>query len=605
MLGVARPFVADGVSVESRSHESGGQRLVLRADRDLVGFATGRFARSRCGVSWERAAWPHDIEFLGFAFTQFALPVTAGRDLSFDFAPAPGLRSPAAMIPLIARSSGRITLLAPIDHFHEQVLSVTEHGLTWGWHGDLDRVPAGFQASLGIYESASVTDALASWRADLSPCGDRVAENALSTHLSYWTDNGAAYWYRTEPGRTIVESVTDVVESLRSDDVPIRAVELDSWFYDHAVARPIAEVGYPTEVPPTGMLRWEPRADAFAPESEDGIAELARRLDSPLVLHARHIAPNSPYITSAEDWWVDEHAAQPKNPAFFLRWFDDAKRWGATVIEQDWMQVYWFAVRELRAVPGRAAAWQRALNDHARATGVDLVWCMATPADLMLAGQLDRVIAARTCDDYRFNDDPAFLWTWFLVVNRLADTFGLPVFKDCFFSNDSVDDHDDAIDGDRHAELEAALAALSGGPVGIGDRLDRTNREVAMRCCDADGRLRRVDGPIAAVDQCLFGDPARGHGAMWATTTATTADGVWTYVVAINTSTARSPVVDRFELANESLVYDWRARNSLHLTSIEVELEPMGWALFIVSPPGALSADLVGDPDSYVTVEAD
>ncbi len=96
--------------------------------------------------------------------------------------------------------------------------------------------------------------------------------------------------------------------------------------------------------------------------------------------------------------------------------------------------MYWFGVRQLRAVPGRAAGWQRALNHHAQETGVDLLWCMATPADMMLAASLDRVIAVRTCDDYRFADDPALLWTWFLTVNRLANTLGLPAFKDCFFS---------------------------------------------------------------------------------------------------------------------------------------------------------------------------
>ncbi len=604
MLGRAEPFVADGVSFESRPHGPSSQRLVLRAERDLVDITSGRFARSRFGVRWQRTAWPDDIEFLGFAFTQFALPVTAGRDLSFDFAPAPGLRSPAAMIPVIARSRDRITLLAPLDQFHEQVVSVAENGLTWGWHGDLDHVPAGFETSLGVYEAASVTEVLAQWQADVDQHTERMTENALSTHLSYWTDNGAAYWYRTEPGRTIVESVTDVVDSLRADDIPIRSVELDSWFYDHAVARPISEVGYPAEVPPTGMLRWEPRADAFPAAAEDGVAALARRLDTPLVLHARHIAPDSPYITDAAAWWVGEHAAQPSDPAFFRRWFDDAKRWGATVIEQDWMQVYWFAIRELRAVPGRAATWERALNDHASATGVDLLWCMATPADLMLAGQLDRVIATRTCDDYRFNDDPAFLWTWFLVVNRLADTLGIPVFKDCFFSNDIVDESDDPIDGDPHAELEAALASLSGGPVGIGDRIDRTNREIVMRCCDADGRLRRVDRPIAAIDRCLFAGPARGDSAMWATTTSTTADGVWTYVLAINTSTARRRLVDRFDLDAESLVYDWRTRRAAYASSIQVELEPMEWELFIVSPAGAPSAGSAGDPDKYVAVQA-
>ena len=198
-------------------------------------------------------------------------------------------------------------------------------------------------------------------------------------------------------------------------------------------------------------------------------------------------------MTDPSEWWVDDVAAHPIDSAFFRRWFDDAARWGATVIEQDWMLMYWFGVRQLRAAPGRAAAWQRALDTHAAATAVDLLWCMATPADLMLAASLDRVIAVRTCDDYRFADDPALLWTWFLTVNRFANTLGLPAFKDCFFSTSDLEAAADPIDGDRHAEFEALLAALSGGPVGIGDRIGRTDRDIVMRTCDADGRIRRVD----------------------------------------------------------------------------------------------------------------
>ncbi len=599
MFGPPRSHVVDGVQIRF-----GGTRLTIAAERSLSGLATGRFSTPSLGVSWQRDQWPGEIEFLGFAFTQFALPVTAGRDLAFDFSPAPGLRSPSALLPLVARVGERIVLLAPLDHFHEQIVAVTDDGLFWGWHGDLDEVPAGFSTTLGIYESWSVTDALASWQADLPQTVDRVQDNLLSTHLSYWTDNGAAYWYRTESGRTIAGSVVDVTEALRADDVPVRSVELDSWFYDHVVARPITEIGYPEEVPPTGMLRWEPRADAFGETGGRQVADLARRLDVPLVLHSRHIAPESPYVTD-DGWWIDSFAAHPKDPAFFRHWFDDAKQWGATVIEQDWMQVSWFAVRELRVAPGRAAEWQRALDDHARATGVDLVWCMATPADLMLAATLDHVIAVRTCDDYRFNDDPAFLWTWFLVVNRLAACLGLAVFKDCFFSNPVVVDGDDAIDGDRHAELEAALAALSGGPVGIGDRLGRTDRDIVMRTCDDDGRLRRVDGPIAAIDRCLFGGPASGDGLMWATTSASTDAGTWTYVLAINTSVEGERIDDTFDLADETTVYDWRRRTSGVGASIHVGLDAKDWSLFVVSPPGAPCAASVGDANRYVVVESE
>ena len=602
MFGSCRVVELGGVSVTER-----GAVVSLTASRDLAAIATGRFAEPSCGLAWTRSTWPDDVEFLGFAFTQFGLPVVAGADLDFDFAPAPGLRSPRAVSPLIARSGGVVSMIAPIDHFHEQIVAITDDAIVCGWHGDLDEVPAGFTTRFAMYEATSVAAVLDRWREDLrvDPGPSRPVDNPLSTHLSYWTDNGAAYWYRTEAGKTIAESVVDVVDELRGDDVPVRSVELDSWFYPHASPRPIAEIGYPQEVPPTGMSTWTARVDAYPSEVDgaDPLERLAERLGRPpLVLHARHIAPTSPYVTDPGDWWIDEFAAHPIDPAFFRRWFDDAVRWGATVIEQDWMLMYWFGVRELRAVPGRAAEWQRGLNEHARDTGVDLLWCMATPADLMLAASLDRVIAVRTCDDYRFADDPALLWTWFLTVNRLANALGLPAFKDCFFSRAGVGADDEAIDGDAHAELEALLAALSGGPVGIGDRVGRTDRRIVMRTCDDDGRIRRVDRAIAAVDRCLFGGPSRGEGLMWATTTATDVDGeVWTYLLAINTDCERRVIEDRWPLGRTRDIYEWRRGTGTTADEVRTMLEPRDWALFVIGPrPLSASAER----SRYVIVES-
>ena len=604
----------DGVEiVEHTSPRAGVEvtHLEFRARRDLVGIATGRFSRPAVGVRWRRDAIDPSAHLLGFAFTQFALPVTADRSLRFDFRPAPGLRSPSAVTPLLVRDGdGRVVLLAPLTGAHEQVAAIDDDGITWGWHGDLDVVPADWSTTMAIYRAESVTAALDAWGVDLSPTRSRHAEDPLLTHLSYWSDNGAAYWYRTEPGRTITTAISDKIAELDELGVPVRTVELDSWFYDHEHPRAIAEIGYPDLVPPTGAMSWTPRADAFddRPAGDDPIATFRRGIgDRPLALHARHISPRSPYVTdgrrAGDVWWVDEFAAHPADPGFFARWFADARRWGATCVEQDWMQVIWFAVRELRSHPGRARDWLTALDRHAGDTDLGLLFCMSTPADMIEASSLDRVVAVRTCDDYRFADDPAFLWTWFLTVNRLANTLGIPAFKDCFFSNPHPGDDRDSIDGDAHAELEALLAALSGGPVGIGDRRGRTDVDIVRRTCDADGRLRPVDRAIALVDDCLFGEPERGERLAWATTTATQHDGaVVTYVVAINTSSDRIEVTDSFVVDGARSVYDWRRRRMHPSDDIEVTLRPRDWAFFVCRDrDGMDDAGWIGDPDRYVT----
>ncbi len=608
----------ESVDPEPRPRRVGGddgaehvRHLRMRADVDATGLATGRFSQPSSSVGVRFLGQP---AFLGLAFTQFALPVVAGPALDFDFRPAPNLHSPSALGLLLARDADRFVLLAPIDHPHEQVLAVADGTLRWGWHGDLDDVSAGFGTTLGVYAGISAESLLRRWGSDVRrvrvAAADAGSTNPVVTHLSYWTDNGAAYWYRTEAGRTIGTSVAEAVESLRADDVPVQAVELDSWCYDHEVARPIAEIGYPEEVPPSGLMTWTPRRDAFdpPPAGRDAIEAFAERLGRPpLVIHARHISPRSPYVS--DGWWVDQLAAHPSDPGFFRRWFDDAARWGVCAIEQDWMLMYWFGVRQLRAVPGRAAAWQRELDRLAGASGTGLIWCMATPADIVLAATLDHVVAVRTSDDYRFADDPATLWTWYLTVNRVAGALGLRSFKDCFFSRaaPATNAGHETIDGDPHAELEALLACMSAGPVGIGDRIGRTDRDVVMRTCDDDGRIRHVDRPLALVDDCLFGEPARGDRLAWATTTATSGGRVWHYVVAINTAEDRRVLADELPLHVLGIdgsrhVHEWRRGRGGPAESLQATLDPRDWALWVCAPQGQTD---VGDTTKYVTVSAE
>ena len=589
--------------------------FTLRALDELSGLATDRYSRPSVAIEFTPADLlgeaAEQIEMLGFAFTQFAMPVVADEQTDFDFHPVPNLRSPRAVLPLIVRGGQRAALLAPVAGAHEQIIAARDGQLLWGWHGDLDEIERGHSTTVHLYRGAAVEALLNRWRSDLAPVEHRpIDDNPALGKLAYWTDNGAAYWYRTEHGRSIGESVVDVVNDLRDSDVPIVGVELDSWFYPHETPRQITEIGYPDDVPPTGAMTWTPRDDAFSDIADgDGVGWLAEQLGHPpLILHARHISPSSPYITNVDEWWVDEFAAAPVDPQFFRRWFEDARRWGTTCIEQDWMQVVWFAVRELRRRPGRALQWQRTLNRLAAEYDIDLLWCMATPADMIEAAQLDRVVAIRTSDDYRFTTDPALLWTWFLTVNRLADPLGLAPFKDCFFSNPNVTDDADAIDGDRHAEVEALLSALGAGPVGIGDRIGRTDRDIVMRTCDDAGRLLRPDRPIALIDDCLFGAPARGARLAWASTDITVEGRRWTYVVALNT--ADRIIEDPLRLAEigidgEQYLYDWRTREGVVAAEVTVRLAPCDWALFVCCPIDGESATVtVGDPTKYATMAA-
>lgn len=501
-------LTSDGVREHGVEYARSGSVLSLRATQGLADVHTGVFAEPAIWV--ELLPEFEDVErYVGFGFAQFATPVRARRGESFVWNPASNVFSPPAVLPILGeRADGSVLLAAPLDTWHEQVIAVRQSeergivSLRWGWHGDLATVPQEFTSTLGLFEAPSVGEAFAAWTSALAARHGEVAryrDPAVHDRLSYWTDNGAAYWYRTEPGRSITESVEDKVNELDALEVPLGAVELDSWFYPHEAQREIREVGYPDEVPPSGMLEWVPRAELFP----DGIAAFHERLGNrPLILHSRHISTSSPYV--GDDWWT-ELTAQPQDPAFFDQWLADAASWGATCVEQDWMLMYWFGARQLREEPGRADAWLRALNESARRHGLSLIFCMSTPANMMAARNLDRVTAMRTCDDYRYAEDPARLWRWYLTVNHLAHAFDVPSFKDCFFS---MAETGGDIDGDRYADVEATLSILSNGPVGIGDRIGRTDAGLIASLVDEDGLLKTADEPLRLCSQSFFDDAA-------------------------------------------------------------------------------------------------
>jgi hypothetical protein len=591
--------------------------LVFRceAERVLDGLAGGAFEQPSLAWPWLRPALrragglPEGSRGFGHQYTEFALPTFSGPDLAgFFLLPA----RPAVVEPLwLVAPDGRCLFLAPLDAFHEQVIAVPRgadragDGVRCGWHGDLAAVPAGFASELALFAGPGPRRVLESWGALLQRRArtrrpSRYADATLA-QLSYWTDNGAAYWYRSEPGLDVPTTLERTLTRLREERVPVGPVQLDSWFYPHQTSRELNAA--PTDVPPTGAMAWEARTDLLP----EGVAGLRRRLgDPPLVLHGRHFASASPYWQRHAAWRDGERAHPAEPESFYPALLAQAAAWGAIQYEQDWLVESFLGVRGLREAPGRARRWQEALDAAAGAEGLTLQWCMASPADFMQTVTLSNVTSIRTSGDYKYVIGPASLWTWFLHGSALARALGMWPFKDVFLS---LREGDGPRDGDAGAEVEALLAALSAGPVGIGDRLGRSDRELLLRTCREDGRLVKPDLPLAALERCWQGHSVLEPLPLCGETRSRHPAGVWTYLVALHAY--RHPVPLRFEIALSELpeasgpllVFDWRRGSCEPLEGdrLAFELAPGGWDYRVLCPvlPGGIA--LVGDPRRYAT----
>jgi hypothetical protein len=581
----------EGIATTSEIIDDAVTLVSLRATRDLSGLATGSFTRLAAGWRFDpqRSSAPEGLRPCGFGLAEFALPARTDRTFARWVPQLP--HRPAAVLPvLLIDPDGDTILLAPLDGAHEQCFAADENGPAWGWHGDLDEVPAGFTSTLAIVRGAGPRAVLERWGRLVgarSPRSRRYAD-ALGRKPSYWTDNGAAYWYRTEPGHDVTGGLAATVDDLRSRGVPIGAVQLDSWWYPHEVLRP-----FDTDewlVPPTGLVRWEPRDDVLP----GGIAPLRDALGGPpLVAHCRHLASASPYVAETP-CWIDGERAHPQTTELYERWLDQCVAWGVETFEHDWLVECFTGVRALRAGAGRAAAWQRGVHQAALDRGLTLQWCMAAPADMILAASLPAVTSVRTSGDSGYLVGPGFLWAWFLIVNALARALGLVPFKDVFLA------------GGPHAAFEALLSSLSAGPVGIGDRLGKADPAIVAPCHRADGLLVKPDEPVAALDRCfstawpigtkprlLVGDALTRHAA-----------GIWRYVVVANPSSDGSvnDGLSRDELGGD-LAWDWSAGRFVTADELRtIQLDPLGWRYFVV-PPLLLGGRLavIGDPRLHAT----
>jgi len=327
----------------------------------------------------------------------------------------------------------------------------------------------------------------------------------------------------------------------------------------------------------------------------------------PLIAHSRHFSSHASYWRDYAGWRDGEYA-HPSDARLPERLLESAAGWGVITYEQDWMVESFLGVRGLRAAPGRARAWQEALDRAAGARGMTLQWCMSTPADFMQSVSLANLTSIRTSGDYRYLFDSGLNWMWFLHVNALARALGLTPYKDVFISHGQTA----STAGEPYAEVESLLASLSSGPVGIGDEVGCTDRDLVLRACREDGVLIKPDVPIAALDRCFarnaFLEPAPLIGETYSQHPA----GRWWYVAVFNACRTKESIDYRVALADLGpaapvapvIAFDWRRRTCRRLEPGDGwsgSLAWQDWDFQVLCPLLSNEVAVIGDVSKYAT----
>jgi hypothetical protein len=295
--------------------------------------------------------------------------------------------------------------------------------------------------------------------------------------LGYWTDNGAGYYYDWESS---LGGYTGTLLAMKNEfakaGVALGYMQLDSWFY------PKGESGDWNPAPmqwTQGINRYEAHPDIFP----KGLSGFQKDIGLPLLTHARWIDEKSPYrkkYKMSNNVIID--------PAYWITIGASLREAGVFGYEQDWL--------DERATADYNIDDQNAFMDNiahmSDMFGLSLQFCMATPRHFLQSSKYDNLTTIRVSEDVFTRDK----WDQFFYSSRLASALGVYPFTDVFRSSERV---------------SMLIATLSGGIVGVGDRIGEVNGQNLLYAVRPDGVIVKPDVPAVPTDESILND-ARNSG---------------------------------------------------------------------------------------------
>lgn len=559
-----------------------GRAWVLETElRQEIPAATGEFNRP------------------AFAAPALTPPSSLRRVLAFQmtaFSPPIRKAIPTSGPVVLYSDSLAALVFSPLNHFLAAIQSPERGEWLCGFEGELERIPAGTVYRTLIVQGQGVTqtmlrwgELLQAWHGHRRPTAD--ADPGL-TDLGYWTDNGAMYYYRTEPGLNYHQTLIGVRKDAQARDIPFGYFQIDSWWYPKAEGKGLLAAAR------GGALLWEPIPEMFP----QGLPAFQQELGLPLIAHNRWYDRNSPYCQRYEcvSGEGDRNAALPIAPEFWDEIMDHAVRYGVRVYEQDWLATQFDMIPWLRSGLGHAEAWFDSLVGSAARHGLTMQLCMASPGFFLEQVKFPNVTTVRASGDYMAGLPKSFFWPDFHQVSLFAYAVGLWPFKDNFQSASGQR----RLRNERWPYEEALISILSASMVGPSDRIGAADRELLLKTCRSDGVLLKPDRPALPIDLMYL--PTRKP---WIVTTRSRHQiGDTYYLAAFNllggTDSDRRVSLADLGLTGNYLLYNYRAGRIIpDQGPIQFGRMPLNDAFYcVLCPVLENGAALIGETSKFVTL---
>jgi hypothetical protein len=330
---------------------------------------------------------------------------------------------------------------------------------------EITTLPRGFEHRTVLVAEPGVNRAFDTWGRTLTALGGKMrpANDADITlaKVSYWTDNGAPYYYRMADSMNYEQTLIAVKNDFDRAGIALGSLQLDSWFYPKGSA---AQWGNNGE----GIYRYE----AAAPPFMQGLARFQQRVGVPLITHARWIDPSSPYRTLYK-----MSGNVITDPAFWENTAGYLAESGVATFEQDWLADK--AHTDFNLTDGDAF-----LDNMASAMlrrNLTMQYCMAGARHYLQSSKYSNLTTIRTSGDHLQRER----WIDFLYGSRLAGALGAWPFTDNFRSGETS---------------QILIATLSAGPLGIADPIGSLHVANLLRAVRRDGVIVKPDVPLTPTD---------------------------------------------------------------------------------------------------------
>ena len=493
----------------------------------------------------------------------------------------------------------RAVVLSPATNY--MIASMRGDGITEiasGLNEGVANLPAGFAHKTLMAFDVGVNGAWDSWGTAVTDLqGKHRPSNDADVglrYLGYWTDNGAAYWYHYEPGLGYAGTLETLVRRYRDEGIPLRYLQLDSWWYFKTLTGPGGEPLKPknSELPAEewnrygGLLKYQAHPTVFP----EGLAAFQKKVGLPLITHNRWIDPKSPYH---EHYDISGLAAV--DPKFWQEIMGYTSSANVVTYEQDWLSVIYKYSPAIGTALTAGDAFTDGMARAAQEKGMSLQYCMALPRLFLQGARYSNLTTIRTSDD-RFTRSK---WDAFLYTSRLASALGIWPWTDVFMSTE----RDNVL-----------IAALSAGMVGNGDKIGAENKENLLRAVRSDGVIVKPDAPLLPIDAMyasdasglLAGNDSKAPAPMIASTHTDHGALRTAYVFAYG----RGPVGSKAAFTpaqagarQDVYVYDAFARTARRMAASETftfDLAPNATAYFVLAPVSSAGVALLGDESKFV-----